>query len=652
MKETYSLQGTGTRPAALLLKLLAIACFLFALFIALRYAGQVLFDLHSFRQTQTALTSYWFVHDGFRLDYETPVVGYPWSVPFEFPIYQFLVAVVVKLTGARLDVVGRVLSFVFLIGCLFPARAVIRRLKLPNAVFYAFVALLFSSPIYVYWGRTFMVETAALFFAVSALPFFIDLLTSTRLRPIAWFTLFSTLAMLQKATTELPLLILLAAVYALHALRAGESWRTAFKPRILATAMVCFAIPVFAGTLWTIHTDHVKELNSIGTQLTSSALTEWNWGTLAQRTSRDFFVEVIWRRLFEKNLAGLLGLFAFFSALVLLPRTRRDEKLLVAFCLCAGLLPPLMFANLHHEHFYYPTANVIFPLFGLAVVAGGYAVEGARNAWMALIGVAIAVTSNLVAFHEHYFAIASTRFDSFNSRDIAIGRILKREIPETQSFAAYGFDWSSTVAWFAGRKALTVPPWFRQYDEAVQHPEKFVGDAPLGAVAGCLVDADPYFLPMLRSGFAKGWNFASTHGCYIGMPERPLPKLDIPPRRNEACEGNIDSASALLDPKTKKPLDHISHIWGWTTVSGAEGKSGGDVYVTLTDASGATTIRRALRVPRADISAQFHRKKLDDAGFSLIMDASKLDGRYEVGMIREANGQMESCQWRKDLLIE
>ena len=189
------MQGTGVGFAAVLLKLLAIACFLFGLFIALRYAGQLLSDVHAFRQTQTALTSYWFIHDGFRLDYETPVVGYPWSIPFEFPIYQFLAATITELTGARLDVVGRLLSFLFLTGCLLPARNVIRKLGLPSLAFYAFVALLFSSPIYLYWGRTFMVETAALFFAVSALPFFLDVMDSPRAKHIVWFPLFSTLAM-------------------------------------------------------------------------------------------------------------------------------------------------------------------------------------------------------------------------------------------------------------------------------------------------------------------------------------------------------------------------------------------------------------------------------------------------------------------------
>ncbi|MGH7490376.1 MAG: glycosyl transferase, partial [bacterium] len=44
-------------------------------------------DLHNFRQAQTAISAYWSWREGFKLAYETPVLGYPWAIPFEFPIY-------------------------------------------------------------------------------------------------------------------------------------------------------------------------------------------------------------------------------------------------------------------------------------------------------------------------------------------------------------------------------------------------------------------------------------------------------------------------------------------------------------------------------------------------------------------------------------
>jgi hypothetical protein len=44
------------------------------------------------QQTQTALTAFWHLRGSPILAYETPVVGYPWSIPFEFPTFQILAA--------------------------------------------------------------------------------------------------------------------------------------------------------------------------------------------------------------------------------------------------------------------------------------------------------------------------------------------------------------------------------------------------------------------------------------------------------------------------------------------------------------------------------------------------------------------------------
>src|SRR5690242_19652972 len=63
-------------------------------------------DYYAFRQTQTALSAYWLWKDGFRLIYETPVVGFPWSIPFEFPTYQWLVALLREI-GVPIDIGAR-----------------------------------------------------------------------------------------------------------------------------------------------------------------------------------------------------------------------------------------------------------------------------------------------------------------------------------------------------------------------------------------------------------------------------------------------------------------------------------------------------------------------------------------------------------------
>jgi hypothetical protein len=67
---------------------LAVFTAAFALAIAISHREQPILEFHGFRQTQTAITSYWMMQEGWQLDYQTPVAGYPWAIPFEFPLIQ------------------------------------------------------------------------------------------------------------------------------------------------------------------------------------------------------------------------------------------------------------------------------------------------------------------------------------------------------------------------------------------------------------------------------------------------------------------------------------------------------------------------------------------------------------------------------------
>src|SRR5215468_4517134 len=106
-----TMSGTaGTLPRWAVLIDAALALVLAALLAHAVYYLAVGFDRpiyeqHGFRQTQTALSAYWILHGGPWLAYETPVLGAPWSLPFEFPTYQLVVAALARL-GVPLDQAG------------------------------------------------------------------------------------------------------------------------------------------------------------------------------------------------------------------------------------------------------------------------------------------------------------------------------------------------------------------------------------------------------------------------------------------------------------------------------------------------------------------------------------------------------------------
>ena len=107
LEAPYPLRSAALRafPAASLenaLRALLVIAFIHALGVLAVGINQPLLDWHYFRQTQTALTAYWLLKGGPWFAYLTPVLGAPWSVPFEFPVYQLITAAVAAM-GVPLD---------------------------------------------------------------------------------------------------------------------------------------------------------------------------------------------------------------------------------------------------------------------------------------------------------------------------------------------------------------------------------------------------------------------------------------------------------------------------------------------------------------------------------------------------------------------
>lgn len=191
----------------IILQVIAAAVLLLSFWLAVQYMSQPLLERHPFRQSQTALTVFWMLKEGWQLDYETPVGGYPWSIPFEFPFYQTAVALLVNITGWSITPVGRLLSYVALLSCAYPTYQIMRKLDLPKRTFWVFFILLISSPIYLFWGRSFMIETTALLFTLAMLTYALDFRAeNVPLRSVLLCTIFGSIACLQKVTTGAPVI--------------------------------------------------------------------------------------------------------------------------------------------------------------------------------------------------------------------------------------------------------------------------------------------------------------------------------------------------------------------------------------------------------------------------------------------------------------
>ena len=121
-----------------------------------------------FRQAQTALSAYHIKKDNdFSLAYPTPVLGKPWSIPMEFPLYQWTVVIVSNTTGLGLTKSGRLVSIVCFYLCLPAVFLLLGRVGVAPARRWLVLALLLTCPLYVFYVRGFLIETMALMFTAS-----------------------------------------------------------------------------------------------------------------------------------------------------------------------------------------------------------------------------------------------------------------------------------------------------------------------------------------------------------------------------------------------------------------------------------------------------------------------------------------------------
>jgi len=291
----------------------------------------------------------------------------------EFPIYQLLVAKFVEWTDSPMDQSGRLVALVFFILTCAPLYLMFRMVGVSPGHAWIPLILFIVSPFYIFWSRTFMIESTALCFAVSYLAASLFAI-QTRKGPALWLgVIFGVAAALTKVTTflvYLPWVALLLVIHGWHAWDRAEGWKTLCRPAWL----LCFlaGIPLAAGFVWVRFCDGVKSANPLAAAYLTSTCphnSSWNYGTWEQKFSGQIWGAILGRfyELFSLPHLGWL-LLGVVLALSLLHRKRARETLV---CLGAYLLAPAVFTNVHAVHDYYANANGIF-----LIAAAAFAVVG------------------------------------------------------------------------------------------------------------------------------------------------------------------------------------------------------------------------------------------------------------------------------------
>jgi len=193
LSKTTDSQAKSIRPSKILLGI-----FFVALAIRLWGVTNPLLDFHAWRQTLTATIAYNFYADG--MNFITPRLNMINSVfHFEFPLFTYLVALLYKIFGFD-EILGRLVAIAFSMGSIWFLYLLGKRYFDETSALVA-CGLFAVLPFSVYYSRTFMPESAMLFFSISMIYMFARWLDTRKWSDFLLASLFSTLAFLVKLPT-------------------------------------------------------------------------------------------------------------------------------------------------------------------------------------------------------------------------------------------------------------------------------------------------------------------------------------------------------------------------------------------------------------------------------------------------------------------
>ena len=312
----------------------------------------LIIDHMGFRQTQTALTTFW-ISSSSIFEFITPVFGYPWSIPLEYPIYQIIVSVLSDLSSLSLENSARLVSIFSFYLALLPIHYLLKDGIRDHLIFYIFYL---SSPILLFFSHTFLIESFSFLLSVSVLASFIFFTEKKSLRTAFLFICIAALCGLQKITGLMASLIG-CGVYSLFILYNTHKSELGKKVTVLA---IVFIFSIILPIAWVLYTDEFKSSGYITSFVTSEALSNWNYGTLSQRLDVSNLAKV-----FGFRLVILGGMVTIFARLIFYKLKCIHENSIAISSMCAGLFGPIVFFNLYLVHDYYMIASIGFIGLGL-----------------------------------------------------------------------------------------------------------------------------------------------------------------------------------------------------------------------------------------------------------------------------------------------
>ena len=432
---------------------------------------------YQWRPIQTEMTAYWFVREGIDLiNYETPIFGPPWQVPFEFPLFQATAAILFQIGLGSLDVVCRLTALLYFYLSAFFLYLLCRKVFSDHLTRFLVLALYLWLPYNIHYSTEPLIDYLSLGLALAFLYFILRWLDT---RSSSWNALFAmicgSLGILVKPAT-MPVVMIPIIVFVVRDILT--IYEKDFKQpldlqNILAkawaqrsywfTLVMVVVIPVLIGGLWTRHADLIKE-NSVFTQwLTSKELVNWNFGTWALRTDQNTwsaYIAEAERYLLPYGLS-IFAVLGFFIAvdMIVFPGERPEARLFIVSVLASLGFVLVIFLSHYRQQYYYISLSASI------AILGGY---GLARFWQ--------LSRKKPFIFTLVFAIWAIVFLAFNTKDyrayrntaLAENRKLEKSVARARKVKQYVLldewvvvvqsDWDPSYIYPLERKAMVVTP--------------------------------------------------------------------------------------------------------------------------------------------------------------------------------------------------
>ena len=441
------------------------------------------------------------------LDYQVPMLGPPWQMPHEFPLYQVLVVTLARTSGLPLEAAARSVSLAMFYGALAAAYVLLGELAVARRRRLLVLAFWLVSPLYLFWSRTFMIESTALCLCLFFLAFTGRFVSRGRPADAVIAVVAGCLGAAVKPPTVVPCAAL-AGAWWLHAqLRP----RLALGKAVRVTGAVVIALAPFAGWAWQQHADALKQRNPFGWGISSGQLlSEWAGLRLDPE-----ILKPVWERAIPFIIGHPVVLAAAAIGVAVAGRRRR----LFALALCGFLAHFAAFASLDcgFEYYWYGAGLYLVGAIGVAAVALLECVDWRRH--LAWVLVALVAGTGVHGWATTMLPIQ--RLDAYRKPDwvVRLARAVSDATRPDDVVVVFGMDWNPELPYYAKRRALMWPTWGdpRPGSDDLSRALVSLEGHDVGAMLSCRDTAPPLTIDLLKErwGLVQSPTWDGRCGLYV-----------------------------------------------------------------------------------------------------------------------------------------